>query len=115
MKAKKKQKKKSFGQILIQGMEEALEFEKGNSKKLKTEFVSLPPKPRIIKASEVVKIRKKHGLSQDRFAKVLGVSSGTIRSWEQDQKTPSQAARRLIEVFEVAPGAFQKLGSKKAG
>jgi|GEM_PF-3882184 len=46
---------------------------------------------------------------------VLGVSSGTIRSWEQDQKSPSQAARRLMEVFEVDPSAFAKIGNKKAG
>jgi DNA-binding transcriptional regulator YiaG len=96
-------------------MEEALEFQNGNAKHLKTEFVTLPPEPRVIKAKEVAKIRKKHGLSQDRFAKVLGVSSGTIRSWEQDQKSPSQAARRLMEVFEIDPSAFAKIGNKKAG
>lgn len=48
---------------------------------------------RVINAPDVGDIRKKTGLSQSRFAELLGVSVRTLQDWEQGRRMPSGAAR----------------------
>ena len=42
--------------------------------------------------------RQKLGLSQTRFARLLGISIRTLHHWEQGTRTPSGAARVLLRV-----------------
>ncbi|MEG9086861.1 helix-turn-helix domain-containing protein, partial [Acinetobacter baumannii] len=42
-------------------------------------------------------------LTQDQFAKILGVSRRTLESWEQGARRPSGAATSLIRLFIVDP------------
>ncbi len=42
--------------------------------------------------------RRKLGLSQDRFARLLGISVRTLHHWEQGRRRPSGAARILLRV-----------------
>jgi DNA-binding transcriptional regulator YiaG len=42
--------------------------------------------------------RQKLGLSQSRFARLLGISLRTLHHWEQGTRTPSGAARVLLRV-----------------
>jgi putative transcriptional regulator len=48
---------------------------------------------RVINVPKVSFIREKTGLSQARFASVLGVSVRTLQDWEQGRRAPSGAAR----------------------
>jgi len=50
---------------------------------------------RVLNVPPVAKIREKTGLSQSRFAALLGVSVRTLQDWEQGRRTPSGAARTL--------------------
>ena len=47
--------------------------------------------------------RKKLGLSQSRFARLLGISVRTLHHWEQGTRTPSGAARVLLRVAALHP------------
>ena len=49
--------------------------------------------------------RHKLGLSQNRFARLLGISLRTLHHWEQGTRTPSGAARVLLRLAERHPEA----------
>jgi len=115
MKSRTKRKTSSVGQKLIEGLNEALSFELGEREDLKSQVVELPPEPRTFKPREVVKARASLGLSQVHFARVLGVSPGAVRSWEQGQKSLSGAASRLLEILELDPKVFARIGKGEVG
>jgi putative transcriptional regulator len=58
---------------------------------------------RVINIPEVASIREKTGLSQVRFAQLLGVSVRTLQDWEQGRRVPSGAARTLLVVANKNP------------
>jgi len=49
--------------------------------------------------------RQKLGLSQSRFARLLGISIRTLHHWEQGTRMPSGAARVLLRVAAQHPEA----------
>jgi len=53
----------------------------------------------------IVATRNKLGLSQTRFAHLLGISVRTLHHWEQGTRTPSGAARVLLRVTARHPEA----------
>ena len=53
---------------------------------------------RVVNVPAVAEIREKTGLSQSRFATLLGVSVRTLQDWEQGRRAPSGAARTLLLV-----------------
>lgn len=55
---------------------------------------------RVINVPDVASIREKTGLSQARFATLLGVSVRTLQDWEQGRRAPSGAARTLLLVVD---------------
>lgn len=61
---------------------------------------------RVINVPSVSSIREKTGLSQSRFAALLGVSIRTLQDWEQGRRAPSGAARTLLLVADRNPGAL---------
>ena len=61
---------------------------------------------RVISVPDVASIREKTGLSQSRFAALLGVSVRTLQDWEQGRRAPSGAARTLLLVADRNPHAL---------
>ena len=61
---------------------------------------------RIVNIPSVAGIREKTGLSQGRFAALLGVSVRTLQDWEQGRRAPSGAARTLLLVANRNPRAL---------
>jgi putative transcriptional regulator len=61
---------------------------------------------RVINVPDVANIRTKTGLSQVRFAELLGVSARTLQDWEQGRRAPSGAARTLLLVADRNPHAL---------
>ena len=58
---------------------------------------------RIVNIPPVAEIRKKTGLTQARFAALLGVSVRTLQDWEQGRRYPSGAARTLLLIAHKNP------------
>ena len=50
-------------------------------------------------------IRKKTGMSQQRFCATFGISLGTLRHWEQGLRVPRGTARILLKVVDSNPKA----------
>jgi len=61
---------------------------------------------RVINVPDITQIRAKTGLSQARFAQLLGVSVRTLQDWEQGRRAPSGAARTLLMVAARNPHAL---------
>lgn len=60
---------------------------------------------------DVRRLREKHGLSQPKFAALMGISVGTLRNWEQGRRRPEGSARVLLRVVERHPEAvFESAG-----
>lgn len=54
-------------------------------------------------------IRQKIGLSQSQFAKALGISANTLKSWEQGQRQPSGSAKVLLGLLNKHPELIDEL------
>jgi len=52
---------------------------------------------------EVKAIRERLGVSQDKFAMILGVSKRTVENWEQGRRHPTGPARSLLRIVEADP------------
>ena len=58
---------------------------------------------RIVNLPDVASVREKVGLSQARFAELLGISVRTLQDWEQGRRSPSGAARTLLAIVDKDP------------
>lgn len=61
---------------------------------------------RVSRIPSVAGIREATGLSQARFAQLLGVSARTLQEWEQGRRAPSGAARTLLLIAHRNPKAL---------
>ena len=61
---------------------------------------------RLISIPAVRSIREKTGLSQSKFASLLGVSVRTLQDWEQQRRAPSGAAKTLLLIADKNPSAL---------
>lgn len=61
---------------------------------------------RVHTLPSVTQIREGTGLSQARFAQLLGVSIRTLQEWEQGRRAPSGAARTLLMIAARNPKAL---------
>ena len=57
----------------------------------------------------VVEARQKTGLSQSRFAELLGISVRTLQDWEQGRRKPSRAAMSLIQIAKQRPDVLREV------
>ncbi len=106
-------KKTKLGQELIEGMKEILSHQEGKITLRTSELETLMPPPEL-SAKDVAKIRSKElHMSQGAFAKLLGVSVRIVQSWEQGNKKPSGAARRLLQVASRDPKILLSIASPK--
>ena len=96
-----------FDEIKI-GLNEAIEYEKGNLKANKR-TISITPIEEFT-ASEIKAIRKNAGMTKVLFAKYLGVSLKTVEAWESGRNQPNGAACRMLSITKKDP-----LFPKKSG
>jgi putative transcriptional regulator len=82
--------KRNIGLEILQGLRELKRGEYG----------------RVTTVPNVASIREKTGLSQARFAQLLGVSVRTLQDWEQGRRAPSGAAKTLLMVAHKNPRAL---------
>jgi putative transcriptional regulator len=61
---------------------------------------------RVVSVPSVTAIREATGLSQAKFALLLGVSVRTLQEWEQGRRAPSGAARTLLLIAMKNPRAL---------
>ena len=79
---------------LVQSMEEASAIIKGEMK---------PSRVFVYSPLNVKKIREKANKNQTEFAKMIGVSIGTLRNWEQGRRQPEGPALALLRLVAFDP------------
>jgi putative transcriptional regulator len=87
-----------LGDELVQSMRQALAHAQRKRTRSRTHKVPIKP-------GDIQKARKRLGLSQDQFADAFGISSSTLRKWEQGQRSPTGAAKTLLRIIEREPKA----------
>lgn len=83
------------------GLNEAIEYEKGNIK-ANTKTLSITPLEEF-SAGEIKEIRKSTGLTQVLFANYLGVSLKTVEAWEAGRNKPNGSACRMLSITKSDP------------
>jgi putative transcriptional regulator len=48
--------------------------------------------------TDAARARARLGLTQEKFAALLGISPATLRNWEQGRRQPTGAAKVLLKV-----------------
>ena len=59
--------------------------------------------------STVVRVRGKLGLSQSKFAALLGISQDTLQNWEQGRREPTGPAKVLLKIASKHPRVLLEL------
>ncbi|MGP1257094.1 MAG: helix-turn-helix domain-containing protein [Kiloniellales bacterium] len=88
------------GQMAIQGLKEGLAFLSGED--VPGLVVHIPEEV------DAAKIRKRAGLSQEKFARRIGVSVATLRQWEQGRRVPTGPARVLLAMLAKNPRVVEE-------
>jgi putative transcriptional regulator len=89
--------KKELFKELLESVNQAVAIERGQVK---------PSRAFMVKnANDVVRVRTKLGISQTRFAKLMGISANTLQNWEQGRRKPTGPAKVLLKVVARHPKA----------
>jgi putative transcriptional regulator len=91
---------KPLAERLKAGLHEGIKCAQGKIDLRTAEVPQAPPK---FSSKSVIRLRRSAGMSQAVFARLLNVSSKTVQSWEQGQRQPSQAAHRMLQIFQERP------------
>lgn len=90
--------KKELFQELVQSVTEMKAIRAGKTKPSRAFNVAAP--------SDVTQVRTQLGLSQQKFAQLLGISEKTLQNWEQGRRRPTGPARVLLRVAARHPDAI---------
>jgi putative transcriptional regulator len=82
--------KKALFEELLESVRQAKAIEQGALKPART--FKLDPQ------NDIVKARGKLGLSQSKFASLLGISQDTLQNWEQGRREPTGPAKVLLRI-----------------
>ena len=91
----------SLFEEIKEGLNQAIEYEKGNLKVKKTTRTIKPLEK--FTSGEIKEIRVSTGLTQVLFAQYMGVSVKTVESWEAGTNHPDGAACRLLSLTRQNP------------
>lgn len=62
-----------------------------------------PSRRFVIEDPNVTAIRHQLGLTQEKFAELMGISVGTLRNWEQGRRKPEGPAKVLLHIVAKHP------------
>jgi putative transcriptional regulator len=93
-------KKPSVGARIVEGLEEAIAWSRGDDVPLKVTHVHVPD-------VDVARVRRNMGLSQSQFALKFGFPPATLRNWEQGRVRPDAPTRVLLAVIAKHPESVE--------
>ena len=97
-----RRKAASVGSQIIQGLQNAVAYAKGQNRKVRVHPVRVPG------TVNVRKVRRRLGMSQGEFAAQFGIKPATLRNWEQGRRQPEGPARVLLNIIDREPDAVQR-------
>jgi len=94
--------KQSIGADIIDGLRNAISYARGKSSG------AVVHKPAVPRRINVKAVRTRLGMSQHDFAARFGISSATVRNWEQGRRQPEGPARVLLTIIDREPDAVRR-------
>lgn len=91
---------------LSHGLEDGIAHARGE---LTLRTTTVPAEPPGFDGQTIAAMRRRAGMSQAIFAGLLNVSIKTLQSWEQGARRPSDASRRLLQLFTEYPEVLCRL------
>ena len=99
---------KNFGDLLIESVEQGLQYTRGEIT-LRETAARLASTPPNFTSKAIKKMRVRFDLTQDLLAQVLGVKPSAVKHWEQGLRKPSASVRRLLQIIEAEPEILEKI------
>ncbi len=93
----------NFFDEVMEGLEEALAYEKG------TATAETIARKRTLPNIDVFEIRNSLSMTQRAFAAILGVSCRTVEAWECGKSNPTPTAKKLMFLISQDHSLIQKL------
>jgi putative transcriptional regulator len=105
-------KKNKFFEDIKAGLIEAIEHAEGK-RILTSRDVEIPDPPAPMAPRRIAALRKKRlGVSQAVFARMINASVHTVHAWEQGKTRPSGCAVRFLELLDRKPEILADLVKK---
>lgn len=99
-KARSGKKQPTVGERIIEGLEQAVAWARGEDVPVQISLVRIPD-------VDVRKLRNRMGLSQTQFATKFGFPPATLRNWEQGRVRPDTPTRVLLAVIAKHPESVE--------
>ena len=99
-KAAHRAKRPTVGARIIEGLEQAIAWTKGENDRVRVTLVDAPK-------VDVRGVRRKMGLSHAQFPTKFGLPPATLRNWEQGRAHPDAPTRVLLAVIAKHPEAVE--------
>jgi putative transcriptional regulator len=90
------------GESIIKGLKEAIAWAERQETGARENTVQVPE-------VDVQRIRQRLGLGQNEFAAKFGVSTASVRNWEQHRRRPEASARILLAVIDRHPEVVEEV------
>ena len=100
IKASGGKKQPTVGERIIEGLEQAVAWSRGEDVPVQVSLVRIPD-------VDVRKLRQRMGLSQTQFATKFGFPPATLRNWEQGRVRPDAPTRVLLAVIAKHPESVE--------
>jgi len=104
-KAARRVKRPTVGTRIIEGLEQAIAWTRGQNERVRVTLVDVPE-------IDIRGVRRKMGLSQAQFATKFGFPPATLRNWEQGRSRPDAPTCVLLAVIAKHPEAVEDVLSK---
>lgn len=65
--------------------------------------MSVPDTKALVDGAFILRVRKRLGLSQNVFARILGTDEGTLSRWERDKRPIGTANSKLLYLLDKNP------------
>lgn len=101
----------SYYESIMEGLQQAVDFEKGDTSKGRIRIVQTPDiEPLNEYSKEKIKeLRQKVNLPQKYFAELLGVTLKSVEAWESGKRKPTGTAKRLFQLIEKDPNIIKTI------
>lgn len=98
--APRRKKRVTVGQRIIEGLEQAVAWSRGEDVAVQVTLVRIPE-------IDIREVRRQMGLSQTEFATKFGFPPATLRNWEQGRVRPDASTRVLLAVIAKHPESVE--------
>ena len=89
------------GEEIMAGINDAIDYMRGDKTKGRAHYI-------ITAEIDVKAVRKKTGLTQERFAQTYGFSLSTLKKWESGNRQPEGPAKAYLMVIKERPNVVKK-------